>query len=136
MPKYGNYEDSFDEEENEWKEEGDNLTNSLSILFSGSTTRSQRTDLYRNYNLLKKPNLIQTNKSDDLLFAQMNPIRNRPKNIVVTLKNAFDKIVVRITEFELANASLQKGKMVLPQIFDGKKVELKLLILKNMLDKC
>ena len=135
MPKYGNYEDSFDEEENEWREE-DNLTNSLSLLFSGSTTRSQRTDLYKNYNLLKKTNLIQTNKSDDLLFAQMNPIRNRPKNIVVTLKNAFDKIAVQITELELANAFLQNGKLVLPQVFDGKRVELKLLILTNMLDKC
>jgi len=135
MPKYGDYKDSFDEEENEWKEVEDNLTNNLSILFSGSTTRSQRTDLYKNYNLLKKPNLIQTNKSNDLLFAQMNPIRNRPKNIVVTLKNAFDKIVVQITEFELSNAFLQNKKLVLPQVFDGKKVELKLLILTNMLDK-
>jgi hypothetical protein len=109
MTKYGDYKDSFDDEENEWKEEEDNLTNSLSILFSGSTTRSQRTDLYKNYKLLQKPNLIQTNKSGDLLFAQMNPIRNQPKNIVVTLKNAFDKIVVQITEFELANASFNTG---------------------------
>jgi len=136
MPKYGDYKDSFDDEENEWEEEEDNLTNSLSVLFTGMTPSRARTDLYKNYNLLKKTNLIQTNKSDDLLFAQMNPIRNRPKNIIVTLKNAFDKIIVQITEFELANAFLQKGKLVLPQVFDGKKVELKLLILTNMLDKC
>ena len=135
MPKYGDYKDSFDDEENEWEEEEDNLTNSLSVLFTGMTPSRARTDLYKNYNLLKKTNLIQTNKSDDLLFAQMNPIRNRPKNIVVTLKNAFDKIAVQITEFELANAKLQKGKLVLPQVFEGKRVELKLLILKNMLDK-
>ena len=126
--KYEDYSDDFDDEEI------DNLNKSLSVLFS--TARNGRTELYKNYNLLKKTNLIKTNKCDDLLFAQMNPIQNKGKNIVVTLKNAFDKIEVQITEFELANAKLQKGKLVLPQVFDGKKVELKLLILTNMLDKC
>lgn len=121
-----NYDDFFDEEEDE-------LTKSLGILFSAGF--NGRTQLYKNYNLLKKTNLIKTNKDDDLLFAQMNPIRNKGKNIVVTLKNAFNKVIAEITEFELTMTKRRNRKLIIPQSSRNKGLELELLILTNLLDK-
>ena len=122
-----NYDDFFDAEEE------DKLNKSLGILFSAGF--GGRTQLYKNYNLLKKANLIKTNKDDDLLFAQMNPIRNKGKNIVVTLKNAFDKVIAEITEFELAMTKQKNRKLIIPQSSRNKGLELELLILTNLLDK-
>ena len=125
--KYEDYSDDFDDEEI------DNLNKTLSVLFS--TGRNARTELYKNYNLLKKTNLIKTNKCDDLLFAQLNPIQNKASNIVVTLKNAFNKVIAEITEFELMMTKAQNGKLIIPQGSRNKGLELKLLILTNLLDK-
>jgi hypothetical protein len=109
--------------------------NSIFSYFGKGRTFGERTRLYKNYSLFQKTNLIKSNKSNDLLFMEMLPIKNERRNIVIKLKNAFDKVIVQISEFELAKAEITKKKMVLPQLFEGQKVELKLLFLKNLLDK-
>ena len=120
------YEEEFDGEEE---------LNSIFSYFSKGRTFGERVRLYKNYSLFQKTNLINSNKSNDLLFIETLPIKDERRNIVIKLKNAFDKVIVQISESELANAEITKEKMVLPQLFEGQKVELKLLFLKNLLDK-
>jgi len=90
---------------------------------------------HKYYNLIGKAQLIQSNISDDLLFAEMLPIKNDLKNNVILLKNASDKVRLQISEGELSRVQKKGSKLVFPQTVDGERVEIKLLILKNFLDK-
>ena len=117
------------------KYEDEEELNGIFSYFGKGRTFGERIRLYKNYSLFQKTNLISSNKSNDLLFTEILPIKDERRNIVIKLKNAFDKVIVQISELELANAKIIKKKLVLPQLFEGQKVELKLLFLKNLLDK-